>query len=92
MARTIIVVGDPTSHGGTVVSGSPTRFIMGKAIARMGDNVDCPKTYPGGAPHGVNPIVEGESSCLIDGIPVALEGHATACGCTLIGTVPVRHG
>jgi len=90
--RKIIVVGDLTSHGGSVISGSPTRFIHGKAIARKGDKVSCPQTYPGGAPHGDNPIVEGDSSCLIDSIPVALEGHKTACGCSLIGTLPVAHG
>ncbi|MBT0571814.1 PAAR domain-containing protein [Curvibacter sp. CHRR-16] len=92
MGRKIIVVGDPTSHGGTVISGSPTRSIQGKAIARMGDSVDCPQKYPDKSPHGVNAIVEGDPTCLIDGVPVALDGHKTACGCSLIGTVPVTHG
>ncbi|MDH4449180.1 MAG: PAAR domain-containing protein [Rhodoferax sp.] len=92
MSRKIIVVGDLTSHGGTVISGSTTRIINGKGIARKGDKVSCPQTYPGGAPHGVNPIVEGDASHLVDGIPVALEGHTTACGCRLIGTVAFSHG
>lgn len=85
MARKLIVVGDPTDHHGTVLTGSPMHRIGGKAIARLGDEVDCPS-------HGKNPIVEGESSLTIDGVPVALEGHKTKCGCVLIGTVSVTHG
>lgn len=87
MGRKIIVVGDPTDHGGHVISGSPTQKINGKAIARLGDQVDCPQKG-----HGVNAIVEGDPSMLINGIPVALEGHKTACGCTLSGTVSLMHG
>ena len=92
MARPVIVVGDATDHGGVVISGSPNHDINGKAIARLGDKVDCPQKYPGGKPHGVNPIVEGESGYLIDGIPVALQGHKTACGCQLIGASSVTYG
>lgn len=92
MARKIIVVGDPTDHGGRVISGSPNHRIGNKAIARLGDMVDCPKKYPNRSPHGVNAIVEGEPGLLVDGIPVALDGHKTACGCSLIGTSSATHG
>lgn len=87
MARKIIVLGDSTDHGGTVISGSASKTIDGKPIARLGDNVQCP--LPG---HGVNPIVEGDPNCTIDGVPVALEGHKSACGCLLIGSVTVTRG
>ncbi len=87
MGRKIIVVGDPTDHGGQVISGSPTQQINGKAIARLGDQVDCPQKG-----HGVNAIVEGDASMLINGIPVALDGHKTACGCRLVGSVSSTHG
>jgi uncharacterized Zn-binding protein involved in type VI secretion len=87
MGRQIIVVGDPTDHGGRVISGSPTQKINGKAIARLGDQVDCPRIG-----HGVNAIVEGEASLLINGKPVALAGHKSACGCTLLGTSNAEHG
>jgi uncharacterized Zn-binding protein involved in type VI secretion len=92
MGRKFIVVGDDTDHGGKVISGSSAHTINGKGIARKGDKVDCPQTYPGGAPHGENLITEGESSCLIDGMPVALEGHKAECGCALVGSVTVTHG
>ena len=87
MVKKMIVVGDTTTHGGTVISGSPTQQIEGKPVARLGDLVNCPLVYPGGRPHGVNKIIEGESGCTVDGIPVALEGHKTECGCALIGSV-----
>ena len=91
MARKIIVMGDPTNHGGKVISGSASHTIAGKGIARQGDKVDCPEKYPDGSPHGVNEIIEGEAGMPIDGIPVALEGHKTACGCQLIGTTTASY-
>jgi len=83
----IITVGDDTDHGGKVITGSPTHSIAGRAIARLGDLVDCPKRYPGGRLHGVNPIVEGHPSYSVDGKPVAVDGNQTDCGCKLIGSV-----
>ncbi len=52
MALKIIVVGDSTSHGGRVISGSGTHTINNKAIARLHDLVDCPEQYPDGCPTG----------------------------------------
>lgn len=86
MGLKIITVGDKNSSGGVVISGSPKDTILGKAIARLGDSVDCPAKYPGGRPHGINPIVEGDATYLIEGIPIALDGYKSACGCTLIGS------
>lgn len=89
MSRRIIVVGDSGSHAGSrVISGSPNDSIDGRAIARKGDLVSCPQTYPGGRPHGENRIVGGADEYTLDGTPVALEGHSTECGCVLIGSLP----
>lgn len=85
MPLKIITVGDKTDHGGEVVSGSPTHDIGGKAIARLNDKVRCPQFYPGGKPHGVNKIVSAHETLTAGGIPVAVEGSKTECGCTLIG-------
>lgn len=92
MSLNIITAGDTTTHGGRVISGSPTHHIAGKPIARVGDLVDCPQHYPGGAPHGVNQIIEGHATFIVNGIPVALEGHKTECGCALIGSLPATVG
>lgn len=86
MSRHIIVVGDGTDHGGKVITGSPSHDIDGKAIARLGDKVECPQCYPGGKPHGINKIISGHKAVTVNGIPVAIHGSTTECGCKLIGS------
>lgn len=80
MSRPFIVVGDKTSHGGTVIEGAPTTDTNGVRIARVGDKVTCPKRGHG----GTTVIVSGDPTCLIDGQPAARHGDMTACGATLI--------
>lgn len=92
MPLKIIVVGDKTDHGGQVISGSPTHDIGGKAIARLHDKVLCPQFYPGGKPHGINKIITAHETLTAGGIPVAVDGCKTECGCTLIGKVNATVG
>ena len=79
MSRPFIVLGDSTTHGGTVVGASGETDTGQRRVARVGDSVACP--IPG---HGVNPIVTGDSTTIVDGQPVARHGDMTACGATLI--------
>lgn len=88
MSLKIITVGDKTDHGGVVTSGSSKHDINGRPIARKGDTVSCPQSYPGGAPHGVNKIIRGHATFTIGGVAVAVEGCETECGCKLIGSRP----
>ncbi len=82
MSRPFILVGDTTDHGGTVISGAASSDVQGRQIARVGDQVTCPKKG-----HGrVTTIVSGDPACLIDGAPAARHGDKTACGATLIAT------
>lgn len=78
MSKPFIVLGDRTDHGGTVVSASPTFTSHGKQIARLGDQVTCPRC------RGSHVIAEGDASMLIDGQPAAYEGCKTTCGARLI--------
>lgn len=80
--KKVIRLGDPTSHGGSVVSAAPNFSMMGVRVARIGDHCTCPK--PG---HGGCVIVEGDPGWIIDGRAVALEGHLTSCGASLISTL-----
>lgn len=80
--RGVIRLGDPTTHGGRVISASPQTIIKGKPVARVGDLVSCPIQG-----HGVNPIIEGEANFQDQHKAVALQGHKTACGCSLISTL-----
>ena len=85
--RAQILVGDTTSHGGVVISGSPTTTAQGRPIARVGDMVTCPLCKP-----HVFPIVEGLSMFTDNYMAVALQGHKTACGATLIAAAPGAGG
>ncbi len=78
MARRWIVVGDMTDSGGQVVSGSPFTDIDGRAVARVTDIAICLKHK------GPFPIVDGDTSMIVDGHPVALHGSTLACGCKVL--------
>ena len=82
MPLPIIRIGDPTSHGGKVISASTTHLIGGLGIARVGDKITCPISG-----HGINVIVEGIATYLIGGRMVALHDHRCACGCSLISSL-----
>ena len=77
MPGPVIVLGDRTSHGGTVTQASGHSDCGGKAIARMGDKVSCPI-------HGDTTISSGDPTMIVDGKPVARKGDKTACGADLI--------
>ncbi len=77
----IIRIGDKTTNGGTVTSGSQVVKFGGIGVARKGDAVSCSK-------HGGTTISEGHATFYDNGIPVAFHGHRCACGCTLLSSLP----
>lgn len=80
----IIRLGDPTDHGGVVVSASAGQYLVdGKPVARVGDKCSCPKKGHDGCT-----IAEGDPAFIVDGIAVAFEGHKTTCGAILQSTMP----
>jgi uncharacterized Zn-binding protein involved in type VI secretion len=79
----VIRLGDPTSHGGKVVSVSAHQFVVsGIPVACVGDPCICPVQG-----HVNCTIAEGSSHHTINGVAVAYDGHKTTCGATLIATV-----
>ncbi len=82
--RGVIRLGDPTTHGGQVVSTGARSVVMGRTVAVLGDRCVCPRKG-----HGNCVIVEGDPDVLLDGKPVAFDGHRTSCGAQLMSTVPV---
>ncbi len=72
-------LGDISSHGGTVVTGSVTTLVNGRPVARMCDLHVCP--LPG---HGVTPIVSGSFDMTTDGRPNARMGDMAGCGAVII--------
>ena len=79
--RPFIVVGDPTDHGGVVIGSTQTTDTFGKRLARVGDQVTCPKKG-----HGTTVIVTGDPTMIVDGAPVARHGDKCVCGATLISS------
>jgi uncharacterized Zn-binding protein involved in type VI secretion len=78
--RNVIRLGDSTSHGGKVVSVSANHFTVDDIpVARVGDACSCPIKG-----HDNCTIAEGDPHHVIDGVPVAYEGHKTTCGAALI--------
>jgi len=79
----IILLGDPTDHGGKVIGSSAPRYtIGGKPVALKGDPVSCPRRGHSGCV-----ITEGDPHDTYHGIPVAYENHLVSCGARLIATV-----
>jgi len=73
-----ITVGAKTTHGGTVISGSPHTTHNGIPIARVGDKVMCKKCKK------ITTIVSGDAAFVIDGAPIARAGDTTSCGAKLV--------
>lgn len=72
--------GDRTTHGGTVMPVSHIWRVDGIRVVRVGDAVNCPSC-------GLTTIVEGEAQYQLCGNAVAMHGHRTSCGATLIASL-----
>ncbi|MBY6207941.1 MULTISPECIES: PAAR domain-containing protein [Halomonas] len=81
-----ILLGDSTSHGGTVVTAQASYLVNGTPVAVVGDMVACPQKG-----HGVCPIVEGHPTFTVNGKSVAFHGCHTACGATLLSSMNGVH-
>lgn len=82
MGKNVVRLGDPTTHGGAVISVSSTMIVEGKPAALLGDLVSCPKKG-----HGVNKIIEASTTCFSDGKPVVVDQCTCECGCKVISTL-----
>jgi uncharacterized Zn-binding protein involved in type VI secretion len=80
MGRPVIRIGDRTSHGGVVKTGSSSFVVDGKGVARLGDTVSCPL-------HPSETVIDsGSETYITDGRATARDGDKTACGATLIAS------
>ena len=78
----VIRLGDPTDHGGQVVSVGDSNYVVdGIPVARLGDVCSCPKKGHNGCT-----IVSANASFQVSGVAVAFEGDKTSCGATLRST------
>lgn len=79
----VIRLGDPTSHGGKVISTSASHITVdGIAVVLVGDKCTCPKKGHDGCT-----VATGNAAHTVDGVPVAYDGDVTSCGAKLISTI-----
>lgn len=72
-------LGDPTAHGGVIVTGFPTVLIGGQPAARVTDMQTCP-LVTALVPHVGGPITgPGSPTVLIGGLPAARMGDMHQC-------------
>ena len=83
MGRKQARIGDPSSHGGVIVTGAARTLTNGRKAARLGDLDVCP--VPG---HGVRPIVTGSPNTIIEGRAAARVGDKVACGAVIVSGSP----
>lgn len=74
-------IGDVTSHGGVIVTGTPRILINGIPQSRIGDVHVCPI-------HGANVIVQGAPHAVGSASPTARIGDACACGAVIVSGSP----
>ncbi|EMB4323194.1 PAAR domain-containing protein [Pluralibacter gergoviae] len=81
MGKFAVVLGDPTSHGGKVITVSSTFELSGKNAALLNDTVTCPE-------HGINKIIECDISAYEEnGRGIVLHGCRTQCGASVIASM-----
>lgn len=80
--KNVIRLGDPTSHGGKVISASATHFtVQGIPVACVGDTCSCP--IPG---HAGCTITTGSPHHKVSGKSIAFDGDSLSCGAKLISS------
>jgi uncharacterized Zn-binding protein involved in type VI secretion len=79
----VIRLGDPTSHGGKVISASASHItVEGVPVALVGDACSCPIKGHDGCK-----IATGNLNHTVDGVAVAYDGDKTSCGAILQSTI-----
>ncbi len=76
--KRIARVGDMTTHGGRIITGSDFFTDEGIPVARVGDKVTCPKCGD------MQVIAEGCATVWDHDRQIACEGHAVSCGAKLV--------
>ncbi|WP_276898984.1 PAAR domain-containing protein [Frischella perrara] len=86
MFKLVAVVGDRTTKGGYIITGSGPATCGGRSIALVGDLVTCQKCRSKGQ------IVEGTPNLTFHGKPAAYNGCRVACKCAPVGSNQIIAG
>jgi uncharacterized Zn-binding protein involved in type VI secretion len=85
-----VCLGDPTSHGGEIITASSTYSFNDRKAALVNDLVSCPRFYDEARtqPHGINAIIEGDEAFTDEGRQLVVGGCRAHCGCIVIAQEP----
>lgn len=78
--KRMVMIGDPTDHGGQVITASSSYRVSGKRAALDGDMVSCPIRGHGSTPISSNRTTKNGNR------PITLTGDICGCGAKVIGT------
>jgi uncharacterized Zn-binding protein involved in type VI secretion len=76
-------LGDPSNHGGRIITASGTTFADGIAVARNADLHQCPL-----AGHGTTPLTATTTITSVDGRRVIRVGDRAGCGAVITAGSP----
>jgi len=74
--RSVARIGDPISHGGSIIQGSVTVFVNSIGVARLGDAVHCNI-------HGAQVISSASLTVFVNSKAVARMGDSISCGAVI---------
>jgi len=80
--KCVIRIGDKTTGGGQVLSGSAKMKFNGIGVARLNDPVSCPVEG-----HSPSYISQGHPGMKDRSTPVAFHDYSCSCGCKLISSL-----
>lgn len=79
----VSLIGDTSSHGGSIITGSDTTSVQGQPVAREGDLHVCPIQG-----HGTTSLSSIQSKLIIDGKPAITVGAVAGCGAVITSGTP----
>ena len=77
-------IGDTTSTGGKILTGSSTVFADGKPVGLLMSAVSPHKPAPKDKRHVAAKVVTGSPNVMCDGKPVLRTGSSCSCGHTIV--------
>lgn len=76
-------LGDPSDHGGVIITASEDVFANGIGVCRLGDLHSCPLPD-----HGVTPLVTASATVIVDGVGCVRVGDIAGCGAAISAGSP----
>jgi len=84
--KNVVRLGDGGSHPGQMITATGSVSNNGISVCLDGDIFDCQARWPGGIPHGNQPVFANYGHLKVNGKSVLTTGSTAACGCVVTGS------